>query len=146
MKELNIRSILPKYGHSILKKRLKYIRELRKSTTLEMKNIKNELIKIENKKINRNKKEVRDYYQENKFYGVKDIRNLFDDDDIYEGIKYLFDEKIMYYYFKQKPGEIIKHQKVEDIKMPKSAKNESDKIKELGLTMEELNVFNMQLQ
>ena len=44
----------------------------------------------------------------------------------------------MYYYFKQKDDEIIKHQKVEDIKMPKSSKNESDKIKELGLTMEEL--------
>ena len=38
----------------------------------------------------------------------------------------------------QKPEEIIKHQKVEDIKMSKSSKNESDKIKELGLTMEEL--------
>ena len=49
-----------------------YIRELRKSTTLEIKNIKNELIKIKNKSINRNKKEVRDYYQENKFYGLKD--------------------------------------------------------------------------
>ena len=74
------------------------------------------------------------------FYGVKNIRNLFDDDDddIYEGIEYLFDEKIMYYYFKQKNDELIKHQKVEDIKMPKSLKNESAKIKELGLTMEEL--------
>ena len=103
-------------------------RELRKSTTLEIKNIKNELIKIK-KRINRNKKEVKDYYQENKFYGAKDIRNLFgDDDDIYEGIKYLFDEKIMHYYFKQKADEIIKYQKVEDIKMPKSSKNESDKI------------------
>ena len=38
----------------------------------------------------------------------------------------------------QKADEIIKHQKVEDIKMPKSSKNESDKIKELGLTVEEL--------
>ena len=84
------------------KKHLKYITGLRKSTTLEIKNIKNDLIKIKNKRINRNKKEVRDYYQENKFYGVKDIRNLFDDDDnIYEGIEYLFDEKIMHYYFKQ---------------------------------------------
>ena len=44
----------------------------------------------------------------------------------------------MHYYFKQKADEIIKHQKVEDIKMPKSLKNESDKIKELELTMEEL--------
>ena len=44
----------------------------------------------------------------------------------------------MYYYFKQRDDEIIKHQKVEDIKMLKSSKNESDKIKELGLTIEEL--------
>ena len=44
----------------------------------------------------------------------------------------------MHYYLKQKEDEIIKHKKVEDIKMPKSSKNESDKIKELGLTMEEL--------
>ena len=77
------------------------------------------------------------------FYSVKDIRNLFDDDDddVYEGVEYLFDEKIMYYYFKQKDDEIIKHQKVEDIKMPQSLKNESDKIKELGLTMEELKLI-----
>ena len=38
----------------------------------------------------------------------------------------------------QKEDETIKHQKVEDMKMSKSSKNESDKIKELGLTMEEL--------
>ena len=36
----------------------------------------------------------------------------------------------------QKADEIIKHQKIENLKMPKSSKNESDKIKELGLTME----------
>ena len=41
------------------KKHLKYIRELRKPTTLEIKNIKNELIEIKNKRINRNKKKVR---------------------------------------------------------------------------------------
>ena len=135
----DIRSILPEDGSRAFKKRLKYIRELRKSTTLEIKNIKNELIKIKNKRINRNKKEVRDYYQENKLYGVKDIRNLFDDDDdIYEGIKYFFDEKLIHYYFKQNllEYEVIRHQKVEDIDMVKSSKNEFDKKKELGLTME----------
>ena len=75
---------------------------------MEIKNIKNELIKIKNKRINRNKKKVRDYYQENKFYVVKDIRNLIDDDEdddddddddddiYYEVIEYLFGEKIMY--------------------------------------------------
>ena len=46
----------------------------------------------------------------------------------------------MYYYLKQNVCEnkVIEHQKVEDINMLKSSKNESDKIKELGLTMEEL--------
>ena len=131
--------------YKIKKKKLKYTRELRKLTTLEIKNIKNELIKIKYKKINRNKKEVRDYYQESKFYGVKNIRNLFDDDDddIYEGIKYLFDEKIMHYYFKQNAFEyiVIEHQKVEDMNMLKSSKNESDKVKELELTMKELKAF-----
>ena len=38
----------------------------------------------------------------------------------------------------QKADEVIKHQKAEDIEMPKSSKNECDKIKEFGLTMEEL--------
>ena len=56
----DIRSILPKDGCKKLKKYLKYIRELRKSTTLEIKIITNELIKIKSKRINRNKKEVRD--------------------------------------------------------------------------------------
>ena len=41
----------------------------------------------------------------------------------------------------QKEDEIIKHQKVEDIKMPKSSKNESNKIKELRLTMKELKAI-----
>ena len=116
----DIRSILPKDECKKLKKHLKYITELRKSTTFDIKDTKNELIKIKNKRINRNKKEVKDYYQEYKFYGIKDIRNLFDDDDdIYEGIKYLFDEKMIHYYFKQKANEIIKHQKVDDIKIKK---------------------------
>ena len=55
----------------------------------------------------------------------------------------MFDEKIMHYYFKQNAFEykVIEHQKVEDIKMPKSSKNESDKIKELGLTMKELKAI-----
>ena len=57
----------------------------------------------------------------------------------------MLDEKIMHYYYKQKEDEIIKHRKVEDIKMPKSPKNESDKIKELGLTMEELKSIARQI-
>ena len=49
-------------GCKKLEKRLKNIRELRKSTTLEIKNIKNDLIKMKNKRINRNKREIKDYY------------------------------------------------------------------------------------
>ena len=49
----------------------------------------------------------------------------------------------MHYYFKQNEFEyeIIEHQKVEDINMVKSSKNESDKIKELWLTMKELRTI-----
>ena len=62
------------------------------------------LIKVKNdliekfKKINRTKKADREHYEyeENKYYGLKDIRNLFnqndDNDDIYEDIEYLFSE------------------------------------------------------
>ena len=41
----------------------------------------------------------------------------------------------------QKAYEVIEHQKVEDINMVRPSKNESDKIKELGLTMEELKAI-----
>ena len=49
----------------------------------------------------------------------------------------------MHYYFKQNSFEynVIEHQKVEDINMLKSSKNESDKIKELGLTMKKLKAI-----
>ena len=38
----------------------------------------------------------------------------------------------------QKADETIRHQKIEDINILNTSKNESNKIKELGLTMEEL--------
>ena len=49
----------------------------------------------------------------------------------------------MHYYFKQNAFEYegIEHQKFEDINMVKSSKNESDKIKELGLTIKELKAI-----
>ena len=49
----------------------------------------------------------------------------------------------MHYYFKQNAFEyeVIEHQKVEDINMAKSSKNESNKTKELVLTMKELRVI-----
>ena len=47
------------------------------------------------------KKADKEYYEyeDNTLYGLKDIRNLFDqnDDDIYEGIEYLFNENGLEY-------------------------------------------------
>ena len=76
---------------------------MKELTFLQMENGKNNLIKLKNdfierfKKNDRIKKADRDYdeYEENKFRGLKDVRNLFnqnDDDNNYEGIEYLFDE------------------------------------------------------
>ena len=55
----------------------------------------------------------------------------------------MFDENIMHHYFKQNAFEykVIEHQNVEDINMLKSSKNESDKIKELGLTIKKLEAI-----
>ena len=75
---------------------------MKELTYLQIEKIKNGLIKTKNdlieifKKIKRNKKAYRDYseYEENKFYGLKDIRNLFNKKNgvNYEGIEYLFIE------------------------------------------------------
>ena len=81
---------------------------------MRIENGKNNLIKLKNdlierfKKNDRRKKAGRDYYEyeENKFHGLKNVRNLFnqndDEDDNYEGIEYLFNESIMYYFSKLK--------------------------------------------
>ena len=77
---------------------------MKELTILHIENGKNNLIKLNNDLIKKNKKNIRikkadrDYYEyeDYKFYGLKDVRNLFDqnDDDnrIYEGIEYLFSE------------------------------------------------------
>ena len=76
---------------------------MKELTFLQIENGKNNLIKLKNDLIERfkkndgRKKADRDYYdyEKNKFYGLKDIRNLFnqnDDDDNYEGIECLFYE------------------------------------------------------
>ena len=93
------------------KKCLEYVEQMKELTFLQIENGKNNLIKLKNDLIQRfiknirTKKTDRDYYEYegNRFYGLKDVRNLFyqkDDDDVYEGIEYLFDESIMYYSFK----------------------------------------------
>ena len=107
----DIRSILPKKGCKKIKKGLEYVEEMKELTFLLIENGKNSLKKIKNdlterfKNNDRRKKADRDYYEyeENMFHGLKDVRNLFnqnDDDDNYEGIEYLFDESMMYYSFK----------------------------------------------
>ena len=90
---MDIRSILPKKGCKKMKKGLGYVEEMKKLTFLHIENGKNNLIKLKNdliervKKHHRKKKADRDSYEyeENKFHGLKDVRNLFnqnDDDDI----------------------------------------------------------------
>ena len=102
----DIRSILPKKGCKKIKKGLEYVEEMKELTFLQTENGKNNLIKLQNDLIERFKKNDKRKkadgehyeYEENKFHGLRDIRNLFnenDDNDVYEGIEYLFDESIM---------------------------------------------------
>ena len=98
----DIRSILLKKGCKKIKKILKYIEEIKELTTLQIENIKNSLIKVKSKKNNRIKKADKKYYEyeENNFYGLKYLRNLFDqndDNDFYEEIKYFFNENGLEY-------------------------------------------------
>ena len=113
------------------KKGLEYVEERKKLTFLQTENGKNNLIKLKNdlierfKKNDRRKKADRDYYEyeENKFHGLKDVTNLFnqndDENDIYEGIKYLFDEEIMHYYLKNNVLEYEEIKKLLSIKPKK---------------------------
>ena len=125
---LDIRSILPKKGCKKIKKGLEYVEEMRELTFLQIENGKNNLIKLKNnlmerlKKNDRKKKADRDYYEyeESKFYGLKDTRNLFNEnDDNYEGIEYLFDESIMYYSFKSNGLEYEEIKKLLSVKSKK---------------------------
>ena len=86
---------------------------MKELTFLQIENGKNNLIKLKNdlierfKKNDRRKKADWDYYEyeENKFHGLKDVTNLFnqnDNDDNHEGIEYLFDESIMKFFSKLK--------------------------------------------
>ena len=103
---------------------------MKELTFLQKKNGENNLIKLKNdltekfKKNIRTKKADRDYYEyeDNKFYGLKDVRNLFDqndDNDVYEGIEYLFDESILYYSFKNNGREYEEIKKLLSVKSKK---------------------------
>ena len=87
-----IRSILPKTRCKKIKKSLEYVEEMKELTVLQIENGKNNLINRKNDLIEKFKKNIRikkadrDYYdyEKNLFYGLKDVRNLFnqnDDDD-----------------------------------------------------------------
>ena len=100
---------------------------MKELTFLQIENGKNNLIKIKNHLIKKFKKNIktkkadRDYYEyeENKFYGLNDVRNLFNqnyDDYNYEGIEYLLDESIMNYFSK------LKYLEYEEIKRLLSVK------------------------
>ena len=103
---------------------------MKELTLLQIENGKHNLIKVKNdliqkfKKNIRTKKADRDYYEyeENKYNGLKDVRNLFnqnDDNDNYEGIEYFFDEKIMYYYLKNNVLEYEEIKKLSSVKLKK---------------------------
>ena len=143
---LDIRSILPEKGYKKILKSLKYIEEIKKLTSSQIGNVKNELAKIRDglvekfKNNDRIKKADRDYYEyeNNKFYGLKDIGNLFDenDDNIYKGIEYLFDESIIIYGMKQNGLEYEEIKKLVSIQ-PKEVIILHD-IKQNGLEYEEI--------
>ena len=91
---MDIRSTLSKKGCKKIKRGLEYVEEMKELTFLQIENGKNNLVKIKNDLIEIFKKnnEIKKVDRENKFCGLKDIRNLFnqnsDDGENYEGIEY----------------------------------------------------------
>ena len=81
----------------MIKKGLYYVEKMKELSESQVKNIREELIKFKNELIrkNRNKKDLDDYSGNTKYRGIKDIRYLFNEEDIYNSInniKYSFDE------------------------------------------------------
>ena len=98
----DIRSNLSKRRHKLIKNGLKYAEEMKELTNLQVKGFKENLIKCKNYLIKKNKinnrvkKDSDNYYERNKFKGVKDIRYLFnekEDESAHEDIRYLFSEE-----------------------------------------------------
>ena len=121
---LDIRSILPKKGEKKVKKVLEYSEEMKELTSLQIENGKNNLIKLKTDLIKKFKKSIRttkadrEYYdyKDNKFYGLKDVRTLFnkndDDTDVYEDTEYLFNENDKLKEYADDIKEIIKNKEV----------------------------------
>ena len=144
---MDIRSTLFKKEQKKIKTGLEYIEEMKELTFLQIENNKNNLIKLKNelierfKKNDRIKKANKEYheYEDNTFYGLKDIRILFDqndddndnDDDVddddddnnnYQEIEYLSDESLMNYFSK------LKYLQYEEIKKLLSVKSKKELI------------------
>ena len=94
-----------KNGDKLIKKDLYYVEDVKELTESQVNNIKEKLIKFKNDLIMENnmnhriKKDFHDYYGNTKCKGIKDIRHLFDEEDIYNGIndiKYLFNEIVFH--------------------------------------------------
>ena len=89
---VGIRNKLSKNGNKLIKKGLYYIEQLESLTSSEIRNIKEKLIKFKNELIrkniinNRNKKDLYDYNGNTKYKSIKDIRYLFNEEDIYNSI------------------------------------------------------------
>ena len=94
----DIKDKLSKSGNKLIKKDLYYVEKLEILTSSEIKNIKEKSIKFKfrkNKINNKIKKDLDDYNGNTKYKSIKDIRYLFNEEDIYNGvndIKYLFKE------------------------------------------------------
>ena len=90
---------------------------------MQIENAENNLIKLKNDSTEKFKKnnKIKKADREDKFHGLKDIRDLFNENnknDIYEGIEYFF-EDIMYYFSKLKYLEYEKIKKLLSIKPKK---------------------------
>ena len=121
----DIKDRLSKDGDKLIKNGLHYVEKLESLTSSEIKNIKEKLIKFKNERIRKNrinnkiKKDLDDYNGNTKYKAIKDIRYLFNEEDIYNGIndiKYLFNENEDYYEDKMTHKESPCKSIIEDIK------------------------------
>ena len=144
---MDIRSILPKKGCKKIKKVLDYVEEMKQLTFFQIENGENNLIKLKNDLIERFKKNIRtkkadrDYYEYEENHGLKDVRNLFDqnddDNDIYEGIEYLFDEEIMHYYLK---NNVLEYEEIKELLLIKPTKELIECVVTKGIIKQEYAV------
>ena len=97
----DIKDNLSKSGNKLIKRGLYYVEEMKKLTESQVKNIKEKLIKFKYELIRKNKinneikKDLHDYNGNTKYKGIKDIKYLFNEEDIYNDIndiQYLFNE------------------------------------------------------